>query len=319
MSSESCFVGTRRCEETTQRVINFKPIADSLCTSFSFDLDVFSEKSVNLFLKNCKPDDTLTLQICDPESRFGYVSRQENDNVNFKTTCQYSPGVRTVRVDDQSRVQQPGLDMNALAEQSIRQRIVGIVAAGTPIRDGPGVKGERVTLGSLRPGHHSIVVFMDADPAATCPVLGKTHDIGGAIGHTVFSGSCGAIGNSATCSYKRTSIAGGCRTKQCVNEGLATFTQAVSELIAGSELTAIEAGFRDRGLARLVDGLKQEGACGTEGVSCLSLLAGDCKKLSEAATEMQTQGRGILYRAFKQASEKCVADAGLRARTEDRV
>jgi hypothetical protein len=131
--------------------------------------------------------------------------------------------------------------------------------------------------------------------------------------------ACGTVTNSAQCRYKLDTIAGECTTKACVEGGINTFVTSVSELLQDSGLSPIEAGRRDRGLARLVDRLKQEGACGTDGLSCLSLLGGDCKKLSEAATEMQTQGRGILYRAFKQASEKCVADAGLRARTEDRV
>jgi hypothetical protein len=300
MSSAACFQTGGGCFDTVPRVVNFKPHADALCSGLSLTQ-----------LGGCAPDDAMTMQLCKPGARFGYYSRRLEGptRVDFMTPCRYLPGERAVRISDTRRLLDDQVtSLDQLTEMERKHRLVGIVARGGVT--GPrGTKGERVTLSSLPPQQASLV-FLLADETNTCPVLGQNAPNGAEY-------MCGSITHSAKCSYPIGAIAGGCATKACVLSGIETFRAAVADLVSASELTPLETQFRDRGLAHLVRGLMEEGACGTSDVSCLALLDGDCASLGDAATNMQTGGRRVLYEAFKAASEKCIADAGLRERSED--
>jgi hypothetical protein len=147
----------------------------------------------------------------------------------------------------------------------------------------------------------STLVAMELSQSKTCPAFGNKQ-----ILQTNFQ-TC-KNDKVAECTYAADTIAGGCEDKACVVRGFNTFMGQVRDIIDPQKTVLDPVGQLDRnkGLARLVEGLTEKGKCGEADFTCLKKLGTDCSFIAEAASKIQPQSQQM-YEVLVRAQRVCEA------------
>jgi hypothetical protein len=248
----------------------------------------------------------LDMVTCSPEAAFGFHGAVRARSTEIRTKCQWRADEEGVVLLAPLKIWNP-----AVIESNYLNNAIPVPQVGRAVYSNPRdcTDPNQFRTGSNMAHQPNLAWQGVPDVARTCLRLG-TKDVVGAD-----TSGCAQASESALCEYPRDVIAGGCETPDCVRDGLRVFVEGAERVVRASAMEGARRNMQDALLASLVQGLRDGvGDCGDAGVSCLAKLRGDCAELSAAASVFQELGRPALYKALKDASETCIADAGLRER-----